>query len=130
MGTVLRMTRHARGELPAGTYHVTAVVGNIKGTADLRVVVAALNFLEISPDDLTVGPGDKVTYTVFGFDQFANAMGDLTKQARFSVSEGGSCEGNVCSAQAPGSYFVDAAIGDVRTFARLVIHCPTEEAPT
>jgi hypothetical protein len=77
--------------------------------------------LVLSPAAATIAPGATQAYTAQGFDASGNSLGDLTSQATFTISGGGSCTGHVCTTTTLGSHTVTGTIKKVTGTATLTV---------
>ena len=80
-----------------------------------------LAMLVLSPATATIAPGAKQAYAAQGFDAAGNSLGDLTSQATFTISGGGSCTGSVCTTTTLGSHTVTGTIKKVSGTAALTV---------
>ena len=107
------------------TSAVPAVAGAAAGPDDAaiaaRVKPGKLATLVLSPAMATIAPGGTQAYTAQGFDASGGSLGDVTSQATFTISAGGSCTGPVCTATASGAHTVTGAIKKVRGTATLTV---------
>ncbi|HEV8105443.1 MAG TPA: hypothetical protein VGP69_17050, partial [Gaiellaceae bacterium] len=97
----------------AGSPTITAKAsGSFKGNpnASKQVTVTAGPAVQIavSPTSSTIDTNGQQPYAVTGKDQWGNNTGDVTGGTSFSISSGGSCSANTCSAASPGAYTVTA----------------------
>ena len=83
---------------------------------------APLDHIVINPASATIFAGGSQTFTVQGFDQSNNLMGDMTPSATFSISPNGSCIANSCSATATGAHTVTATAGGKTATASLTVN--------
>ncbi len=102
----------------AGVYSVSAEqtgAGAPAGDATtLTVTPAALDRLDLSPDDDSTTAGDPVVYTVTGYDEFDNALVD--SGATVTATRGATtiaCPNGVCAPTSVGTWTVDAANGSI-----------------
>ena len=109
------------------THTVTGAVdvgeGQVSGTAQLDVVPGPLAKLSVEPPQATVMAGRGQAYKAHGSDEFGNQLGELTREALFSIDEPGSCSGEICSAPKAQGYTVVATVAaagqDVKGSAHL-----------
>lgn len=101
----------------AGVYSVSASqtgVGAPAGDATtLTVTPAALDRLDLTPDDDSTTAGDPVVYTVTGYDQFDNVR---PAGATVTATKGATtiaCPNGVCAPTSVGTWTVDAANGSI-----------------
>src|SRR5207247_2503389 len=92
----------------AGDRTVTAHAGAAGDTALLTVTATALDRIVVSPGSATIASGGSQTYTAEGRDQYNNSLGDITADVTFTISPGGSCTGNICTATTAGGHTVTA----------------------
>jgi hypothetical protein len=97
------------------THEVTGTVdvagGQVSGTAELDVVPGPLTRLNVVPSTSKVTAGDGESYRAYGSDAFGNELGEVTRDATFSIGAPGSCTGEVCGATRAQLYTVVATVG-------------------
>ena len=104
----------------AATLAVTGGTAAAAGTAG-SAKPGKLATLVLSPAAATIAPGATQAYTAQGFDAAGNSLGDLTSQARFTISGGGSCTASVCTTTTLGSHTVTGTIKKVTGTATLTV---------
>lgn len=102
----------------AAALAVTGATAAAAGTAG-SAKPGKLAKLVLSPAAATIAPGAAQAYTAQGFDASGNSLGDLTSQATFTISGGGSCTANVCTTTTLGSHTVTGTIKKVTGTATL-----------
>jgi parallel beta-helix repeat protein len=90
----------------AGAHTVTATDGGFTDAGSLSVNAGALDHLTISPASATISSGGSQAYTAAGFDQYSNALGDITSSTTFTIAPDGSCTGATCTASVAGAHTV------------------------
>jgi hypothetical protein len=114
----------------AGSPTITAKVsGSFKGnpSASKQVTVTAgpATQIAVSPTSSTIDTNGQQPYAVTGKDQWGNNTGDVTGGTSFSISSGGSCSANTCSAASPGAYTVTATYpGGLTATSQLTVTDP------
>jgi hypothetical protein len=103
----------------AATLAVTGGTAAAAGTAG-SAKPGKLATLVLSPAAATIAPGATQAYTAQGFDAAGNSLGDLTSQAKFTIS-GGSCTASVCTTTTLGSHTVTGTIKKVTGTATLTV---------
>lgn len=97
----------------AGDYTVTATYGDgITATATVTVEPADLASIVVEPSDASAIVGDVVEYTAAGYDEYGNALGDLTDSATFTTDvDGATVDESAIRFDALGTGTVTATIG-------------------
>ena len=95
----------------AGNHTVTATANGASGHASLVFSHGSLSYLGLSPSNFSRSPGSTQAYTATGYDQYGNSTGDVTSATTFTISVGGSCSANLCSALTAGTYQVNGSAG-------------------
>lgn len=85
----------------------------------------AVASLILDPATATIQVGASQSYTATGYDQFGNLIGDVTSGTTFTISGGGSCTANSCTAPS-GTYTVTGHDGAATGTATLTV----SKAPT
>ncbi len=105
----------------AGAHAVIGSSVGATGTASLQVNAAALDHISLSPATATIPAGTSQTYSAAGFDQYGNALGDLTGSTTFTIAPDGSCTGAGCTTTAGGSHTVTGANNGKTAIATLAV---------
>jgi hypothetical protein len=113
------------GAATVGDYTVTALLQDAEDTATLAVEAGSLASITVSPGFATITAGETQAFTAEGFDAYGNSRGDVTSEASWSVSAGGSCDGALCGATTVGNYTVVAILGDATDTATLTVEAGT-----
>ncbi len=114
----------------AGAPTITAVATGSgfkgKASAQLQITVTAGPLVQIglSPTSSTTETGVRQYYTATGEDSYGNSSGDVTAATTFSISPGGSCSANACSAPSAGTYTVTATYRGLTAMASLTVTDP------
>jgi Carbohydrate binding domain len=87
----------------------------------LSVSAASLDHIVISPASATIAAGASQAYSAEGFDAFGNSVGDITPSTTFSIAPEGSCNGNLCTANAGGPHTVTGNNGGKTSNALLSV---------
>ena len=116
-------------DLALGSHEITAAYTPADGafaasdtlSAPVTQVVNAgpLASLTLSPASAIVATNTAQLYTVRGFDEFGNDLGDQTSSASLTISPNGTCTANSCLATVAGLKVVTAGVGGVTTTASL-----------
>ncbi len=69
-----------------GARTITGTYGTLSDTAGLVATVGPLDSIVVTPSATTADTDDTVTFSVEGFDEFGNSLGDVTTSATFSSS--------------------------------------------
>jgi hypothetical protein len=85
------------------------------------VTAAALDKLTVSPSSATMVAGESRSFTVTASDAYGNNLGDVTASTTFSISDGGSCTGAVCTATSAGLHTVTATYNGKTATADLMV---------
>jgi PKD repeat protein len=119
-----------------GTYTVTLTVEDPGGASDSKSKVVnvgtpppGFDHIVISPSNATIDPGDSQHYTAEAFDTDGNSMGNVTAATSFSISPNGSCSGNTCTANQPGTHTVTGTFSDDSDTATLIVEEPPPPCP-
>jgi PKD repeat protein len=114
-----------------GTYTVTLTVEDSQGASDSMSKVVdvgtrppGFDHIIISPSNATIDAGDSRNYTADAFDTDGNAMGNVTAATSFTISPNGSCSGNTCTANRPGTHMVTGTFSDDSDTATLIVEDP------
>jgi hypothetical protein len=83
----------------------------VSGTAELDVVPGPLTTLSVLPSQSKVTAGQGQRYRAYGSDAFGNSLGEMTRDASFSIGAPGSCTEEVCGATRAQGYTVVATVG-------------------
>jgi PKD repeat protein len=75
----------------------------------------------VSPSNATIQPGGSQNYTAEAFDTDGNSMGNVTADTSFSIAPNGSCTGNTCTANQPGTHTVTGTYSGDSDAATLVV---------
>ena len=116
-----------------GRYTVTLTVSDPKGKQDAKSKVirvgsaeAVFDHIIISPSNATIQPGGSRSYTAEAFDSDGGSMGNVTVDTGFSIAPNGSCNGNTCTANQPGTHTVTGTYHGESDHATLTVE---DEAP-
>jgi PKD repeat protein len=116
-----------------GRYTVTLTVSDPKGEHDATSKVirvgslgAVFDHIIISPSNATIQPSGSQSYTAEAFDIDGGSMGSVTADTDFAIAPNGSCNGNTCTANQPGSHSVTGTFRGESDHARLMVK---DEAP-
>ncbi|MDQ6523243.1 hypothetical protein RB608_06510 [Nocardioides sp. LHD-245] len=90
----------------AGSYPITGTHDGMTGTAQLTVVPGPVDRVVVSPGTASIRTGETQAFTTAGFDAYDNAVGDLTDDTTFTVSEPGACTANACGSTQAGELTV------------------------
>jgi PKD repeat protein len=119
-----------------GTYTVTLTVEDPDGQSDAKSKVIdvgtpppGFDHIVISPSNATIDPGDSQNYTAEAFDTHGDSMGNVTGSTSFSISPNGSCSGNTCTANQPGSHTVTGTFSGDSDTATLTVKEPPPPCP-
>ena len=116
-----------RRVLAAGSVAALGAAMAITGSSPAAAATAAnakpgkLATLVLTPATATIAPGATQAYTAQGFDAAGQSLGDVTSQVTFTVSAGGRCTANVCTATALGAHIVTGTVKKVRGTATLTV---------
>ncbi len=106
---VATCTAAACSSTAVGTYTVSGSYGDLADDADLTVTPAPVERITMSPDGATIDAGATQNFSVSGYDEFDNPVGDLTGDASFEITAPGECTTNECGATAGGDFTVTAS---------------------
>ena len=98
----------------AGPRTLTASDGvSTEATGGLTVDAGALDHIVVSPGTASVQAGVDQAYTVAAFDQYDNAIGDVTSSSTFTMTPDGGCDSPsaTCNATLVGAHVVTAHYG-------------------
>jgi hypothetical protein len=90
------------------------------GYAYSRDTVSGVQSIGITPGSATVDLGASASYTVTGYDEDGDSLGDLTSSATLSIAPDGSCTGAVCTPAKAGPHAVTATLDGLEATATLV----------
>jgi hypothetical protein len=80
-----------------------------------------VDHLVVSPATSSVPAGSPQTFTAEGFSPSNVDQGDVTAAANFTISGGATCNLNVCTSSAPGTYTVTATYGTATGTATMTV---------
>lgn len=107
----------------AGTGTLTLKAGDVEKSVAVTVTPAALAKLEVTPSAANVAPGDKVTFTVKGFDAHGNEVSGIapvfSDDSADALTDGAT--GDFIASKA-GTYTVTAAVGEVKGSATVGVY--------
>ena len=90
-----------------GAHTVTGTDTAKTGTSTLTITVAPLNSITIAPASATITAGGSQVYTANGFDQYGNALGDVTGATVFNITlASSSCTLANCTSTLAGAHTV------------------------
>ena len=75
-------------ESPTGDRTITAELGGVSATTTITVLGADVNYLEITPVSANLIAGDTQAFTVTGYDEYDNNLGDYTSLVTVTSSVG------------------------------------------
>ncbi|MFL5927125.1 MAG: beta strand repeat-containing protein, partial [Gaiellaceae bacterium] len=104
-----------------GSHTVTGSDAGKSGNATLSVDAASVDHIVVTPGSASIAAGGAQTYTAEAFDAAGNALGDVTGSTSFTISPGGSCSANVCTATTAGAHTVTASSGSNSGSASLTV---------
>lgn len=104
-----------------GAHTVTGDYSGVSATASLRVRAAALAQMDVTPSTARIAAGHSRAFQAQGFDAYGNSRGDITDQARWSITAPGSCTDNRCGSFTAGEYTVLAKLRGVSGQAMLTV---------
>jgi hypothetical protein len=90
----------------AGPHTVTGNAVGKTDTAALTVSAGPLDHLTLAPSSALIAPDDSQAYSADGFDQYDNALGDVTADTTFTIDPDGACAANLCTASLEGTHTV------------------------
>jgi hypothetical protein len=107
----------------AGTWTVTGTYGALTDTASLTVNAGTLHHIVVSPDTSTITAGGTQAYSTQSFDQFDNALGDVTGSTTFSITlgAGGTWAANVYTSASAGTWTVTGSYSGFTDTASLTV---------
>jgi hypothetical protein len=99
--------------------------GNPNASKQVTVTAGPAVQIAVSPTSSTIDTNGQQSYAVTGKDRYGNNTGDVTGGTGFSISSGGSCSANTCSAASPGAYTVTATYpGGLTATSQLTVTAP------
>src|SRR5205807_1765906 len=105
----------------AGTFIVSAMSGQIVGTATLHVTAAVLARITVTPPFAAIALGSSQTFTATGFDTLNNEVSITPTWSASSVSAGCGSSGT-CTPSATGTFTVSATSGEIVGTATLNVN--------
>ena len=104
----------------AGMGEITAKIGNILKSHQIKIIPSTLSRLEISPGNINMVAGESIKFKVTGYDRFGN---QVTTQANLSVTKklGELAQGGLFIAKKAGNTVIEARIGEIKTSSNIAI---------
>ncbi len=94
-----------------GRTTVTATVGDVSASADVRVIFQEIASLDVAPTTLLLRPGDRGTLVVTARDSAGNAIPEVAATWSSSNPVVATCSGGVVLAHAPGTASIRVVCG-------------------
>ena len=81
-----------------GSHTVTVTLSGKLATASLTITPGPVNRIQLTPYNVTIAAGTSQSFATQAFDQYGNAIADVTNATTFTIGPSGSCTANACTA--------------------------------